>query len=630
MSKSEIQRPAEENEETNNDADPEIEIIGEPEHPATSSVKLHGPPGTGKTTQTMERLKELVAEEGFSVGDICFVTYRREMAERFLQKLNEEELISYEARTKPWEHRTRFVGTLHAVCNRLTDLDNPSEGNRSLGGIMHEFCMNEYGVPYYSAEEDSSTSTPGELMFSARSYCIENQIPFDKWHRAPQYSQIQEVWEFYPELTEFENKWNAEKKDREISDFEDMLTSVRDQGITPPRKILAVDEFHDFTPLQIAIVTHWMEQAEIVIVNGDPLQVLYSYKGADPSFFTDLDLPEVLLPQSYRVPRNVWDYAGRTLRPEHEPPAIEPKTPEIDPDGYEGEVREALSVPLGGDKQRSDGRTPAEFVDRYGYDILFLSRTQAQQRDVGRSLKEAGIIFASQEGGGGWNHASKRRSIYNVLAALDGVRKPVEFNGQQSLFGFDERTNDREDTAGSPPSKVWAYGDEISRFLDRVPAEYLRGKSKDKLLTVIKNMGRCTFDEISEYLEPEFWERFTSGPESVEFLLSYDDAALVANALRRYDSEIKRGTFDTRIQTIHAAKGGEADTVVLYDGIPPRVAAEIERNEIEAENEARVWYVGCTRASNRLVVARGGWDWVRSYLPETEHQTAALSEARYR
>lgn len=606
----------------------DIQIIGEDAVPVTESVKLHGPPGTGKTTQTMERLKALITDHGYTVGDISFVTYRRTMAERFLERLQEEELISWGAYKKPWEHSTRYIGTLHAVCNRMTDLETPKEGNRQLGSVMHEFCLEEFGVPYYrQTEADEIMPTPGELMFSARSWVIENEVDFGYWHRSPQYEEIQEQWSHYPELSEFDARWEEEKSERGIADFEDMLLTVRDERLSPPRSVIALDEYHDFTPLQDSICRRWMEEADIVIVNGDPLQVVYHYKGADPSFYTSLEYPEVLLPQSYRVPENVWEYACEALRPQHEPPDIEPKNEEIDPEGWEGDVIEVQSEALGDDRSHS-GRTPASFIDEHGDDIMFLVRTRPQQRDIGSYLKDAGVVFSSQEGGGGWNQASKRMAIYNLLAALSDARKPnparSNVGGQSSLVGFGAETGEskwegREEDL-TPLSEVWAWSSEWISFIETVPADYITGVSKTKLLRRLGGKPRWAADDLAEHLTAGFWEEMTNGAESVEHLLSYDGKPLIAKALRRYDGEVMREGFPTQVQTIHASKGGEAETVVLYDGIPPRVASEISNNEAESRNEARLWYVGCTRASKRLIIARGGWDWVRDYLPRTERE----------
>jgi hypothetical protein len=193
-------------------------------------------------------------------------------------------------------------------------------------------------------------------------------------------------------------------------------------------------------------------------------------------------------------------------------------------------------------------------------------------------------------------------------------------------YGSDSPFDDVEGDK-SPPSEFWAWSNELGKLFDRVPAGYIDGKTKDNFLTILGGRTRWEGDELSEYLSREFWAEMTNGADSVEHLLSYDGAELIARALRRYDCEVKRDSFPVQIQTIHASKGGEAETVVLYDGIPPKVASSIRNSEKEASNEARLWYVGCTRASNRLIVARNGWDYVREYLPKTERERQQLEGA---
>lgn len=57
-----------------------------------------------------------------------------------------------------------------------------------------------------------------------------------------------------------------------------------------------------------------------------------------------------------------------------------------------------------------------------------------------------------------------------------------------------------------------------------------------------------------------------------------------------------------RLSTIHAAKGREARRVVLHTGITARVEMGMERN---ADAEARVFYVGVTRAKEELEIVSG-------------------------
>jgi superfamily I DNA/RNA helicase len=60
-----------------------------------------------------------------------------------------------------------------------------------------------------------------------------------------------------------------------------------------------------------------------------------------------------------------------------------------------------------------------------------------------------------------------------------------------------------------------------------------------------------------------------------------------------------------RVDTIHGAKGLEADRVLLLTDIDGRVR---RGTELDPDAEARVWYVGVTRAREALfpVVARNG------------------------
>lgn len=57
-----------------------------------------------------------------------------------------------------------------------------------------------------------------------------------------------------------------------------------------------------------------------------------------------------------------------------------------------------------------------------------------------------------------------------------------------------------------------------------------------------------------------------------------------------------------RLSTIHAAKGHEADQVVLLTDMTNRVIQSTEKN---ADDEVRVFYVGMTRSKNALDIVEG-------------------------
>lgn len=57
-----------------------------------------------------------------------------------------------------------------------------------------------------------------------------------------------------------------------------------------------------------------------------------------------------------------------------------------------------------------------------------------------------------------------------------------------------------------------------------------------------------------------------------------------------------------RLSTIHSAKGREADHVILHTGLTHKTLNDMDRNP---DAEARVWYVGITRAKHQLDILEG-------------------------
>jgi len=55
-----------------------------------------------------------------------------------------------------------------------------------------------------------------------------------------------------------------------------------------------------------------------------------------------------------------------------------------------------------------------------------------------------------------------------------------------------------------------------------------------------------------------------------------------------------------KVSTIHAAKGGEEDSVILCLDIGDKIKKAIKRSQAKHDEEHRVWYVGGTRARNNL------------------------------
>ena len=73
--------------------------------------------------------------------------------------------------------------------------------------------------------------------------------------------------------------------------------------------------------------------------------------------------------------------------------------------------------------------------------------------------------------------------------------------------------------------------------------------------------------------------------------------------LRAVESRNNSGDTEARINlsTVHGAKGGEADNVMLLTDLPRKAQ---EAMEVNADDESRVFYVGATRAREALHIVQ--------------------------
>ena len=72
---------------------------------------------------------------------------------------------------------------------------------------------------------------------------------------------------------------------------------------------------------------------------------------------------------------------------------------------------------------------------------------------------------------------------------------------------------------------------------------------------------------------------------------------LTAAGVKADDARIK-------VSTIHAAKGGECENVILVLDNAKKIREAVTKSVIKRDEEHRVWYVGCTRAKRNLYLMR--------------------------
>lgn len=586
----------------------DYDIEGIEEYGPEDSVKIDGPPGTGKSTQIQLRTEKFLKETNSTTSDICLVTYRKSLAEDIIQRFKDEDLVP-----PTFNPRRSNIGTLHAICNRLirsqTDIDISNKVDEF---VKHLFCQ-EYGLEYYGDHKGDLTG--GKQLFRVFSWMLANKEPPES---IPQemYDDVAEacgknvdiryLWEQYKDFKENPptGKLKSLDKGDELFDFDELLLIAREQRLVPDVDMVIVDEMHDFYPAMFDLIKMWMEELEdaTFIVAGDKHQVINQYRGATPEFYKQIDLPEISLPTSYRCPESHLDYSHNILSSYY-------PTPDVNSEDENGFITEVSGAQMKYEARNDEWRipissnTPADLYEEYVKDdesAMFLVRTNHQAKAIAESLTYEGIAFTS-------NSVEDWRDIglvdvYNALCKCLEVPSDPSYTYEGGL-GIDVEDSLEIDS------------DSLVELIDVVPAKFIRDTKYDAL-GVIDDLEQYKVRNLHNVFTDDFFEEIHSNP--IQMLLSSINKTKLARLSNRHDWEpIHEDGIDVQILTIHASKGMEADTVFLYDGISNRIRESIQNSKRSDRNECRVWYVASTRANKNLVVVRGSFQGYESspYLP---------------
>lgn len=608
----------------------DIDITAIDEYAADCSVKLNGPPGTGKTTESAARVATLLEEYDYRLDDVLWGTYRRSLATETLERLSEWGVIPETELSDPSEGPTRYISTMHAVASRLVGGVGEPVGY----GDKRAFA-GKRGLRF--DKRSPWDEPPGQLLFDVFTYAANNLLDLHKQEERQKVPQLDSLRQNYRgDIGRAWDDWQDYKAQRDKIDFWEQLAAPLRQNVSIPHDIVVIDEYHDATPLMAKLSEEWIEQAEIAIVAGDPLQVVNTYAGADPKFYKRVDLPEIQLPKAWqRPPREHWAVATHLLSNAHTPPTVkiansgsynDGKSPSFSYDEDDG-----WRVPT-----PDTARSPAWMVEQFGTDTMFLTRTQKQASGIARALEKAGVLYETQnsmdiDGWGAREDMSERTALYNALQKLDGVASERRTGG-----GLSRYTDEPDRT----PEDIKFRHKEAAAILDHAGAKHLSDSRSD----VTEYANRIENDEtvvdgaeIATYTDTEFWNVYNRGAGAVRHLnksanrdkgtrLTADDLEALQAALEKNDEPVQ--SVDTLVYTIHASKGSEAKNVVVYDGITKRIRQGMRQNEQERRNEWRTWYVALTRSRSNLFVLRDGFKWIVPFLPDSLLDVAKSTHER--
>ena len=337
-----------------------------------------------------------------------------------------------------------------------------------------------------------------------------------------------------------ERAYRQYKEQNLLLDFTDLLERLVEEPFRLPQlETVIIDEAQDLSLLQWRIVELLAQRCNHVYIAGDDDQALFTWAGADVQSFLGFEGDVVILDRSYRIPSSVHILANDVVE------RIQNRQPKVwAPREYEGSIQYYNSF---------------YDVDVTEGNWLILASTNYMLTDVYSWLKEQGLLF--------------------------------EYKGTRSI-------------SDSMTTAVLAW--EHLRRGDKVKAEHVR--------LVYKLLG-------GEFIARGFKTLLGMGIDGLydmrtlkaEYGLLTDDIwhkalTKISEDKREYlIAMLRRGTKITaqpkiKLSTIHGAKGGEADNVLLLTDLGSRFSKDYYGANSDAVN--RMFYVGITRAKESLHLVR--------------------------
>ncbi len=594
-------------------------------------VMIIAGPGSGKTRALTHRIAYLLAAGKAQPRDILALTFTNKAANEMQERV--EALVGDDA-------RGMWVGTFHSSFARLLRM----EGDKI--GYSEDFSIYDTADSKRLIRQqmkgrnlDTDVVKPRSvqrMISSAKNEMIDPQ-EYAELARGDQQEIVAEVYPAYERALKQANALDFDdlllKPIELFEQHEDVLEKYQRRW-----QYVHIDEYQDTNQAQYVLARKLSARHKNLCVVGDDAQSIYAFRGADITNILnfDNDYPDattIRLERNYRSTENIIRLADSII--EENDDQIEKS---LWTDNAEGEyvaLMEALSEK---DEAQKIERRVRDLHLRDGMeygDFAVLYRTNAQSRAIEEALRKENVPYRVIGG----TSFYERKEIKDVLAYLkllvnpndtaslqrvinyptrgigDKTQARLQRYAQQhslSLWQAVERVEEIETLGTRAERAVGKFRRLIARYASKagtgsVPADEL---ARD----LIQDAGLLS--ELRKEHTRENLQRWENVQELISALAEYvestEDATistfLQEVALMTDQDEAEEGDDKVTLMTLHAAKGTEFPVVFvagLEEGLFPLEQATQEKAELEEER--RLFYVGVTRAEERLYLS-----WARS------------------
>lgn len=587
--------------------------------------------GSGKTTVLVSRTGHILQTENVKPSEICVLTFTNKAARELKHRV---------AAKVGAKGKDLWTGTFHSYGLKLLRKYHKKAGLPSGFGVI---------------DQGDSAEILKELMANIHnsakgSFKTDRLLSvMNSWRESGRRSPQNESDEYEVMVQVLLPKYLKRLEILGVVDFEGLLLKPLDLFKNDPEilndvqrsfKFVMVDEFQDTNVTQFNLVRALVSTHQNVAVVGDDDQSIYGWRGACVSNILDFpkhfdDCRVIRLERNYRSTPAILNIANEVIAKNEDRHG---KTLRSDPQAEYG-TRPEVFVYENDDVENEEIVSHIQYFLQQGYkydDIAILYRSNGQGGLIEGHLRRGQIPYAITGGTGFFDRKETKDILAYLRSALSPneiafrrvINAPTRGIGETTIekidayshqVGFRFHVAARQWKKAGVQDKIGESIDQFYQLLDALPDEILRndpsrtvgacllGKLKeigyrDHLSHTCKDLQtldkRWGFLEIFARVLDSFIDR---GARDEKTLLEFVDAMELRDSIEDPDSS-KESTPKVQLLTLHACKGLEFPVVLFVgceeDLIPHRTLGS------DVAEERRLFYVGVTRAKERLVLTR--------------------------
>ncbi|MFQ5709633.1 MAG: UvrD-helicase domain-containing protein, partial [bacterium] len=593
-----------------------------------SSLIILAGPGTGKTRTLTHRIAYLVSEKHVSPECILAVTFTNKAAEEMSTRLNK--LLGSQVADRI------TIKTFHAFGALILRSEAESLG------ISPNFVI--------CSEPDRRSllkrSCP-ELQERQLNDCLANISTAKNQLLTPDSPEFAQHFSTDPAFTNRFRDYDRLLRENQTLDFDDLIlltvklfeehAEIRSRYQNRFRWI-SVDEYQDINSAQYRLLRLLAGGDANLCVIGDPDQAIYGFRGADRRYFLKfrqdyLDAKPVQLSKNYRSTQNILDACGQVIARNRDSKNVEIWSEIVSKaklDIYQAPTHKAeaeyvvhqIEKMVGGTSYFSldSGRVDSEAesaTSRSLSDFAVLYRLGAQSKALVEAFHRSGIPFQTAGDTPFFEHKEVRRLLaflwfaYNPdsISHLENI-----LNSKQLSFKADT-LNKLAAIARKSGVGCWQVLQQLGDldFLDVAQKKTL----KEMVPFLVQLRSASETDSVSELIErigahacdEPATEKHAENSELLKKLICravpYENRLgdfLEATVLRKETDDYDPRADRVALMTLHASKGLEFHVVFIVGCEQNLIPLHRKGESTDLEEERRLFYVGMTRARERLIL----------------------------